>query len=465
MKKYFPFILTVLLAGCVSSKPPESQPSPQTEETQFSQSQPSLPQGAAPLSIRRPVDYDIRDSVDNVGNLYIKYYSQLPSVLTFVNKDGSVTVCSSDENAKTTHVYEFDLSLKETKDFSFQNEFSTLGAFTKDDEGNYYFFYAERARNQNTENMAVVSYSRQGEKINTYKLKAQAANSFGGIRVPFNAGTCRIELSECMLAVYFSREMFNGHQASYGFILDKDSFIRIDKGASTHPDIVGDTQMPYSSHSFNQFILPVEGGFLFADHGDAYPRCFAFAKLIYRSNTRNNTIRLDAFRFSGGIGVFPTYAQMGGLAKTSSGYIFAGTYGGDRNSARNLFILTFDENLGTCSDPVYLTSYTADDGHAGHPKIVSLENGRCLVLWEQFGFTTQSAVVDVDDPTEYLSTFALIINEKGEPVSGVRRLDGVRLNMNDTLRYNPRNGRVYWSINDSGRSFITYALDTSGFSR
>ena len=459
MKKYLQIVLAVLFAGCVSSQPPEVKPSPLPEETLPSQSRSSLETEAGPSSIRRPVDYSIRDSVDNTGNLYIKYHGQLPSVLTFINNDGSVTVCSSDENARTTYVYEFDLYFNETNTFSFQNEFASLGAFTKDDEGNYYFFYAERARNQNTENMAVVKYSRQGDKINTYKLKAQAANSFGGIRVPFDAGTCRIELSDSMLAVYFSREMFNGHQASYGFVLDKDAFIRIDKGASTHPDIVGDTQMPYTSHSFNQFILPVDGGFLFADHGDAYPRCFAFAKFIYRSNTRNNTARLNTFMFSGGIGVYPTYAQMGGLAKTSSGYIFAGTYGGGRNNARNLFILTFDENLGDSSGPVYLTSYTKDDGHAGHPKIVSLKDGRCLVLWEQFGFSTQSAVEDTDSPTEYLSTFALVISEKGEPVSGVKRLDGVRLNMNDTLRYNPHNGRVYWAINDTKESITVYAMN------
>jgi hypothetical protein len=450
MKRFIPIVL--FLAACAS------RPVLQPEKTL---SQNPLPRSADILSIRRLVDYTIRDSVDNIGNLYIKYHSQLPSVLTFVNEDGTVTVCSSDESAKTTYIYEFDRRLNETGNFSFLNEFSTLGAFTKDDEGSYYFFYAERARNQNTENMAVVKYSRAGEKINTYKLKAQAANSFGGIRVPFDAGTCRIELSGFMLAAYFSREMFNGHQASYGFILDKDSFVRIDKGASSHPDIVGDTQMPYSSHSFNQFILPVDGGFLFADHGDAYPRSFAFAKLMYRSNARSNTVRLNAFMFSGGIGVFPTYAQMGGLAKTSSGYIFAGTYGGGRNNARNLFVLSFDENLNACSEPVYLTDYTTDDGHAGHPKIVSLDNRRCLVLWEQFGFSIQSAVVDVNDPTEYLCTFALVINEKGEPVSPVTRLEGVRLNMNDTLRYNPKDGRVYWAINDTDESITLFSMNAT----
>jgi len=217
--------------------------------------------------------------------------------------------------------------------------------------------------------------------------------------------------------------------------------------------------VPYSSHSFNQYILPIEGGFLFVDHGDAYPRCFAFAKFTYKTNTRSDTIRLDSFQFSGGIGVYPTYAQMGGLAKTSSGYIFAGTYGGGIDNARNLFVLTFDDNLGACSDPIYLTNYTTDDGHAGHPKIVSLENGRYLVLWEQFVFSTQSAVVDVKDPTDYLSTYALVINEKGEPLCEPNRLDGIRLNMNDTLCYNPHNGRVYWAINDTDKSITLYAMN------
>jgi hypothetical protein len=34
----------------------------------------------------------------------------------------------------------------------------------------------------------------------------------------------------------------------------------------------------------------------------------------------------------------------------------------------------------------------------------------------------------------------------------------VRLNMNDVLRYNKQNGKVYWAINDSG-SITVYALD------
>jgi len=410
-------------------------------------------------SVRRTVDFNIRDTVDNIGNLYIRYHSYLPSVLTFVNDDGSVTVCTSDESTGTTHIYEYNINLEETGTLSLQNELGSLGAFTRDSEGNYYFFYGKYTTNRNEENMAIVECDSNGEKINTYRLRSFAPNSFDGIRTPFRAGTCRLELSGSMLAVYFAREMYSGHQASYGFVLDKDTFGRIDRGAMTNDNTTGSiSQMPYTSHSFNQFILPIEGGFIFADHGDGYPRNFTFARFINGSATK----RLHAFRFPGGVGANPTYAQMGGLAKTSSGYIFAGTYGRELNNPRNLFILKFDDNLTACSAPVYLTNYTRNDGHAGHPKIVSLNDGRYLLLWEKFSFSTQAANTLARGVTGYLSTFALVINENGEAVCDVTELEGIRLNINDTLRYNSHNGKAYWAINGTDNSITVYALDTGG---
>ncbi len=403
------------------------------------------------------VSYSIRDmSVDKVGNRYIRYASSHPSILTFVNKDGSVTVCTSDENNRTTYIYEYSSDMRERKTLSFQNELGSLGAFTKDDAGNYYFFYAMTAQNKNAESMAMVKYNSNGGKMKTYRLIANAPNSFDGIQIPFDAGTCRLELSGSMLAVYFARQMFNGHQASYGFVLDKDSFERIDRGAATNANLSGgNTQIPYSSHSFNQFILPISSGFLFADHGDAYPRSFTFAKFIRGSNTK----RMHAFTFPGATGENATYAEMGALAKTSAGYIFAGAYGETINNPRNLFVLTFDENLTRSSSPIYLTKYTKENGHAGHPKIVSIGNNRYLLLWELFGFSTQAANIITSGASGYLSTFALIINDKGEKVSDVKEIKGIRLNMNDVLRYNSHSGKVYWTIND-GRSFTLYSLET-----
>jgi len=150
---------------------------------------------------------------------------------------------------------------------------------------------------------------------------------------------------------------------------------------------------------------------------------------------------------------------MGGLAKTSGGYIFAGAYGRVINNPRNLFVLTFDENMTACSAPIYLTTYTQKEGHAGHPKIVQVGDDRYLLLWEFFEFSTQAANIILSYRTGYISTYMLLIDEKGSPVSEPGELKGIRLNINDTLRYNPHNGKVYWAVNNGSREIIVYALN------
>lgn len=464
MKRLLGLLLVVAFSGCSSLQGVLDSISSSLNNISTGSSNSNGPSSDNPSFARQKVDYTIRDSVDKVGNLYISYQEQLPSVMTFVNSDGAVTVCVSDENAKTTYIYEYSENLEETLTLKLQNELDMLGAFTKDDDGNYYMFYAKTVEENKraVENMAVVKYDKGGGKLKTYKLKAYADGSFLGIKEPFAGGTCRLELSGSMLAVYFAREMFKAndglnHQASYGFVVNKDTFERLDKESTRgyNATSTGNMTMPYVSHSFNQFILPIEDGFIFADHGDASPRSFTFAEFRNGENTR----RVQAFKFSGQTGQNATYAEMGGLAKTSKGYIFAGAYGKDINTPRNVFILTFDENLSKCSNSVYLTSYTKNDGHAGHPKIVELETGRYLLLWEKFRFSTQEANIIGQSPTGYQSTYMATIDENGKTLSEIQELKGVRLNMNDVLRYNPKNGKVYWAINNSNKSITIYALD------
>jgi hypothetical protein len=411
-----------------------------------------------PSLVRQSVGYTVRDTYDATGNKYIFFASQHPSVMTFVNADGSVTVCVADESAHDTYIYEYSKDMALIKTMKFHNERKMLGAFTKDGEGNYYLFYAENVGKdeQDRENMAMVKYDPSGSKQKTYQLKAQADKSFDGIQLPFDASTCRLELSGSMLAVYFAREMFSGHQACYGFILNKDTFERIDKGAVSNSNGGGNMMMPYVSHSFNQFILPIDGGFIFADHGDARPRGFTFAKFLDNGNTK----RLHSFEFEGRAGQNGTYAELGGLAKTSTGYIFAGTYGYNVNKSRNVLILTFDDDLSACSEPLWLTDYTPDTGHAAHPKIIDMDDGRYMVVWERCEFSTQSSnQVPGSSQTGYKSTYMCMIDEQGKPLTAIKELPAVRLNINDVLRYNKVTGNVHWAVNDGNHSIALYSFN------
>jgi hypothetical protein len=264
-----------------------------------------------------------------------------------------------------------------------------------------------------------------------------------------------------MVAVYFGRQLFMdtdyiNHQASYGFVLNKDTFVRIDKG---NPGVPSDTSannvMPFVGHSFNQFILPVEGGFVFADHGDAgTTRAFTFGKFQPGAITR---IGLPAFSFKGNSGKNVTFAQMGGLAKKSNGFIFTGTYENtnadtdtQHSGSRNLFIVTIDDDLTTVSAPVYITNYNDKDTHnAASPKIVRLGNtDRYLLMWEQI---------------TSLYTHAVVIDGNGNLLGQIKELPIPFLSQNDVLRYNPANGKVYWAIvdpdNDKRLAIYSYAVE------
>jgi hypothetical protein len=129
------------------------------------------------------------------------------------------------------------------------------------------------------------------------------ASGYSGIRDPFYCGACRIEISGDMVAVYFARRMFISsdglnHQSSFGFIVNKNNFERLSTTNST-------MKMPAAGHSFNQFILPIENGFIFADQGDVTPRGFGFGKVQAGQTTK----KLNSFEFKEGERYQVTFAQ------------------------------------------------------------------------------------------------------------------------------------------------------------
>jgi len=51
-----------------------------------------------------------------------------------------------------------------------------------------------------------------------------------------------------------------------------------------------------------------------------------------------------------------------------------------------------------------------------------------------------------------------IIDDEGTPLGEARELPGVRLNINDVLRYNPATGNVHWAVNKGEREIVLYSL-------
>ena len=398
--------------------------------------------------------------VGNTKNYYLSRWVDVPSLQTIVNLDGTISVLDADNAV----VYEYSANAEFIRTQIFKKELDKVGAFAKDKNGNYYIFYAKDVAEGafSEKNMVLVKYSASGGKLKEFWLEAQTTDEFyWGVKIPFDAGSCKMEISGDMIAVYFARKMFKAsdglnHQASYGFILNLETFER--------PAGTNAIKIPYSSHSFNQFILPVDSGFVFADHGDGYPRAFAFELVDNKNEFEDYWLwkenkQIASFRFAGESGENYTGAEMGGLAKTPGGYMFVGTYD-KKNSAvagsRNLFLLIINENLSEISDPIWITNYADKNAeNAVSPKIVQIDAAKYLLLWEVYDREGDAWWIDA----KATKTFMAVVDDKGKIITPAKEIPDIPLNGFDVLRHNPKTGLVHWATSGENGAIHLHSLD------
>ena len=395
-----------------------------------------------PAVFSQDVDYLVTNSIDH-GDKYFAVDGQIKYIRTYVSGNGNVSVCVpayKQHLSEDISVFEYSKDLRYIKTMKFKIEYGSFGGFTKDNDGNYYFFSIKDVEdNEKTvENMAVVKYGSLGNKLNTFRLAAGSIN----MKRPSPG---RMEVSGNLVCVYFGGTQFIGadginHQHSSGFFIDKDSFERV---KISIPSV--------ASHSMDQFILPIDGGFAFADHGDGDPtRAFVFGNLV-----NGRTGRKQAFNFKLGKEAYQiTFARIGGLAQTSDGYIFAGAYeknlvtSGKHNDSRNLFTVTVDDRMDKTGEPVWITNYADKTGeNAVSPKIAALGNDRFLLMWELMGYGG------------YKTTYMAIIDKTGKRLTEDKEMPGVRLNVNDILRYNKIAQNVYWAVNGADGKIDIYSFN------
>ncbi len=401
---------------------------------------------------------DVKEKTYETGGCYLEGWPlRVSSLQTEVNPDGTISVLNwTIVNGRAT-IYEYDQKAKYIRTLKLEAELSKVGGFTKDTEGNYYVAFGKNVPEGafNDISVAIVKYDKDGKKLNKYLMQAQTfdekwSKSYTGVMQPFDEA-CRLEISGDMIAVYFGKSGFVApdgyhHQSSYGFILNKETFAR-QSGRDT-----GNIIMPSASHSFNQIILPINNGFVFVDQGDYNPRSFVVEKVVIGSDNA----RISAFDFKSSYIYQLTYSDLGGLAKTSEGYILAGTYenttkdgSAEVNGSRNLFVVTMDESLTAVSKPIYLTNYTDTDTEtAVHPKMVQIGDNKYLLLWEKY-----------NSNTELQTTYMATIDKNGKVLDSIKELPHAVLNAMDMLQYNPITGYVHWAVNQGQNTVLLYSLD------
>jgi len=395
------------------------------------------------------------------------------------------------EHGENVAVKVFDQNLSEIRSFEIPKILPIFGTFTMDPDGNYYIAFGKNItdeRSKSEKNVVIAKYDDSGSLIGTtYFIGGEGY--YSGTKEPFySPPSMVISKTRSILVLHFSRTMFQSgdglnHQSSTALYVDINTMSPLDMA------------LPYVSHSFDQAVVATsDGGFLFADRGDAYPRGFAISKCYaegYMQDGLERLPRIVPFHFRELSPYQSTNSRLGGIAESSYGYLLAGVservlsniaIPASDGGPQDLFIQLIDKEfyfrhdadqilsdgvtrmtegiqheLGLNSSGgqsyflpantidygiVWLTSYS-DGQNAVNPKVVATEDGFVL-MWERWGPENSGW-------RSYLDTWYTVLNADGTvekpamKINGNPRLSSVSGNSGG-ISY--REGNIYWISNE-----------------
>ena len=289
--------------------------------------------------------------------------------------------------------YDKNYNLTDTK--LVDEELPVFGGFyaTKD---NYYVVTGQinKDEDNNLEVYRITKYDKKWNKIKSTGLKNCNTT------YPFDAGSCRMDVSGKYMIIRTCHEMYNGHQANVTIQVDIDQMEITDSYTGVMNSSYG-----YVSHSFNQFVKIEDGHIVALDHGDAYPRAFAILK--YKTDINSGTFfstsngslctLIPVMTFEGESGDNTTGASAGGFEISDDHYLVAAntviqdsTF--SSHKTRNVFVAAVDKNTSDVKIN-YLTNYDEGEETTTTPQMVKISGTRFMVLWTK-GDQVYTAIVD-----------------------------------------------------------------------
>lgn len=331
----------------------------------------------------------------NVGaQNYSRWTNPMKSYLV-AEDDGSLmrVQYGSKSGGLLVEYYDKDYNLTDTK--IVDEELPVFGGFyaTKD---NYYIITGQVNKDEDNdlEVYRITKYDKKWNKIKSTGLKNCNTT------YPFDAGSCRMDVSGKYMIIRTCHEMYNGHQANVTIQIDIDQMEITDSYTS-----VANNNYGYVSHSFNQFVKIEDGHIVALDHGDAHPRAFAILK--YKTDINSGTFfttsngslctLIPVMTFEGESGDNTTGASVGGFEISDDHYLVAANtvvQDSDFSShkTRNVFVAAVDKSTSDVKIN-YLTNYAEGEGTTTTPQMVKISGTRFMVLWTK-GDQVYTAIVD-----------------------------------------------------------------------
>lgn len=317
---------------------------------------------------------------DYTATAYCTPVTPITSYL-YTQGDRVIRVECVNSGAMTVETYDSSFTLTDSKTLPLEEDFPYWGGFYAGEKYNFVLLGQWNSdHDDHVKSYCVVKYSKDWQKLGAATL--DRADTVA----PFSSGQPRFLEHGGYLYIHASREMYSGHQAS--------SLYRVDVNAMTFENL---SHLHYISHSFNQFVsMDDKGNLVLLDHGDAAPRGANLHRvdpdMDYRYPERYPDEAMVTIRsFGGSYGENNTGATLGGLARTSSGFLTAlsdtnlGSAAKPGTAVHNIYLTYTPDSSFTEGGTVtkQVTSYPAGGSQsAGTPFLVPTGLSGGWLLWE-----------------------------------------------------------------------------------
>lgn len=235
------------------------------------------------------------------------------------------------------------ITLPNQKTLTIKVEYPLLGDIISDDSGNIYVIWGREntTNDNNIETMFISKYSASGALIKTTGFVGEIMKGAEASRtkLPFSAGSCSSAIHDGKLMVLYAQGKYDNHQSSNTIAVNISDMSPIQNPLSDYNN--------YVSHSFNQKAIWSDkaNSFIFANHGDAFPRGMVISGYKFRFTPFHFYLQTNSS--TNMVLVNKTYAQLGDIVETSQGIVLIGASAESisekaKTENQNLFIQIFD---------------------------------------------------------------------------------------------------------------------------
>ena len=320
----------------------------------------------------------------------ISTYGKVPN--TYLEKTGSGwQAVLADGN--TIHIIDFNEDWEQISERQTEYELSEFGGYFSGEKYNFLVF-GQQGSSDGTEIYRIIKYDKDFNRLDALSIPYEDCYT----NIPFAYGGSSIAENGNELTIYTSKLRPDGHQSNMLIQIDTESMTAIDE-----ENLKDSFQDVHVSHSFREYVKYDGDKPVFADLGDAYPRCVCLQPVPGRE--------IEMLSIEGEIGDNVTNTELSGLEVTDSGYIVVGTQ--KKNDTNNIYISYVDKEAYEAK-VTWLTDYVIYDPElAGDARIIRVSDDLYAVMWNETANGRQVKYV--------------MVNGRGETVSSLKEVKGMRL--------------------------------------